>query len=1123
MLNKAVDLMRQVMPSDGELKLLNRFQYRALKPTWPVAFSLLFLSLAFLVPDQGRAIIKYTINKVDLNMGTPLRDIFETLFTIGFFIVHGVAMMYTAFMLSAVTRRSQIDSQTDNPGSARSDPVDPSITLRLRYAYICGVFLPLQFMLMALWFRYGLLDPEFWAVVAIGVVIGVACTAIAARLYRPVSRRLALYSRQQDRPGLGDNIRYSCLSTLQFCFTPEHRKAQAAIVGLFAVLTILLFLPDMKKLVGVDVQTDGADLAIQFVIGAWMFFVSFICLHLIYRYYKDRVVKLHYGHTARYIIIDPTIDASFRWIRRVGIIAIPFVFWIPDFVDFLGPLGVGLFGTLWVTLFFSGLVESSARHARANSLSEVRREQQSFSLKSWFFLTLVGLLFIDLLIASAENLLFDKRFSIDMLIFVMLLGAFILHKRIWPDKSDFRLAVNRLPSSSVLAPILLLGLGEAHHIHRLDVGPATAPVPVLSIDDHAKAWLAAREVDNKPIPAIVVLAEGGGIRAGAHAGYYLSALDDKLRHTCGLHEETQNGARENKDRLKEEGLEVLCRHGADTQLLDHVYSINGVSGGSVGSAVYLAAVKDELSHGLSIQHRQDIIDATLSADYLAPLFAGLFGSDMLTTIVPAQLLDRTHGLFAGRESTDGVSAKFERGIFDRADFFENRLASIFDNALRSSLQSQQDQTQNVAAGCASADGVRTLDQSLELVAHCAVQDRGDDDPGPMVFFSTFYETGGYQMTTANVDITNLDDNNDAQAIGEYDCGSVPVVQQLLQRKDPRDRDATPTCDKRTQTLPLSTAAHLSARFPVSNPTGVIETRNEDGKWKRHYFVDGGYMDNSGSLTAIQALEALREAANGNGKDEKGYRVNVIVIHLYALGIPEDPAGAPGDDIQLRNTDKRATKQNEFTSIPSAVFKARGAASRAPIRLLCNSLLDRNLKNSSQRCDEIFARRKATALDANTFFTTKNFEDFKKENWPCPADPARITRIPLRELVGSEPQAITAELTNLDQAAPADSPEPGSAPEPDASAQTAQAAEPKLDTGLVAASWIPAPLEVAKSDSQDNAITALLGWTLLEETTTNMKKVMPGAADYTLTQLAEAVDGVDGMASRCAPPKPATDN
>ena len=38
MLRGVIDMLRQIMPADGEIKLLNRFQYRALKPTWPVAF-----------------------------------------------------------------------------------------------------------------------------------------------------------------------------------------------------------------------------------------------------------------------------------------------------------------------------------------------------------------------------------------------------------------------------------------------------------------------------------------------------------------------------------------------------------------------------------------------------------------------------------------------------------------------------------------------------------------------------------------------------------------------------------------------------------------------------------------------------------------------------------------------------------------------------------------------------------------------------------------------------------------------------------------------------------------------------------------------------------------------------
>ncbi|MEM7327692.1 MAG: hypothetical protein AAF437_03060 [Pseudomonadota bacterium] len=1037
-------MLRQIMPADGEIKFLNRFQYRALKPTWPVAFSLLFLSLAFLVPDQGRAIIKYTINRANFDLPTVI--------LIALFFVHGIVMMYTAFMLSAVTRRSQMDAQTDYFATAKRDPVDPSISLRLRYAYWCGVFLPLLFMLMGFWFQYGLFNIRFWGVVGLGILFGVGCSLLAKLCHEGVARRRSVFNQMRSKPGLKQKLQYTGFSLLHFCFAPEHRYAQSAIVGLMFSLSILTF---------AAWRLEWA----HYPGGAWMFFTCFIFLHLVFRYYKDRVVRLHQGHTARYIIIDPFIELVFRCVRVIGIICTPLVFWFPPVVAFLGPLGVGLFGTLWATLFFSGLVESSARHAQVDHgpsaedqkgvvwpvrlWSEFQSMRRAYSLKSWFFLLLVALLFIELLISSLEILAFEPRFTADMLIFLLLMGVFAFRKRIWANRREFRSAVNQLPSASVLAPILLLGLGEAHHIHRIAVEPSGSSFEALSIDTHAEHWLQARMsrngAEDASIPAIVILAEGGGIRAGAHAGYYLSRLDTALMQHCASPQRT----------------EALCVEGASSRLLDHVYSINGVSGGAVGSAVYLAAVKEELINGLSAAQRHDIIDATLKADFLSPLFAGLFGSDVLTTVLPAQLSDRVAGLF-DRDDTDAVGEWYERGVYDRADFFENRLAIIFDEALNAELSEASfvgpRSSFRARSDCREAQsrrGRRTMDQSLESVARCTVRatERSTQkDPGPMVFFSSFYETGGYQMATSNVDVFAGESGGDTAG-----CGSVPIVQQMIDQKESDSGAASRACAPRKKTLPLSTAAHLSARFPVSNPTGVVETRFQGGRWKRHYFVDGGYMDNSGALTAIQSVDALRRAASNTDT-----RVNVVVLHLYALTIPHQNAGnAPRS--------QRATKQNEFSSIPSAVLKARGAASRAPIRLLCNSLKDYSEGfDGIEDCDEIFDRRIVT-LDQADYFQPARYQAridaAQRHKVPrCPVDVARNDVIALNASGGS--------LNPIDKAA-----------------------------------WIPVPLEVAASDRQNNAITALLGWSLLDETTKNMNAVMEGTAAVTMRELARAIEPV----------------
>lgn len=63
--------------------------------------------------------------------------------------------------------------------------------------------------------------------------------------------------------------------------------------------------------------------------------------------------------------------------------------------------------------------------------------------------------------------------------------------------------------------------------------------------------------------------------------------------------------------------------------------------------------------------------------------------------------------------------------------------------------------------------------------------------------------------------------------------------------------------QRPLTIPLNTAALLSARFPYMNPAGKIDyAENNSG-----HFVDGGYFDNSGTITALEILKHLRRHRN----------------------------------------------------------------------------------------------------------------------------------------------------------------------------------------------------------------------------------------------------------------------
>jgi predicted acylesterase/phospholipase RssA len=78
------------------------------------------------------------------------------------------------------------------------------------------------------------------------------------------------------------------------------------------------------------------------------------------------------------------------------------------------------------------------------------------------------------------------------------------------------------------------------------------------------------------------------------------------------------------------------------------------------------------------------------------------------------------------------------------------------------------------------------------------------------------------------------------------------------------------------TLPLSTAACLSARFPIVTPAGYLP-RGADASGRpveRQRYVDGGYFENSGAATLFDVIAAMRAP---DGMKKPSYELIVIRI------------------------------------------------------------------------------------------------------------------------------------------------------------------------------------------------------------------------------------------------------
>jgi hypothetical protein len=89
---------------------------------------------------------------------------------------------------------------------------------------------------------------------------------------------------------------------------------------------------------------------------------------------------------------------------------------------------------------------------------------------------------------------------------------------------------------------------------------------------------------------------------------------------------------------------------------------------------------------------------------------------------------------------------------------------------------------------------------------------------------------------------------------------------------------------------LSTAAMLSARFPIVSPAGTIRAKNEDEIGDR--VVDGGYFENAGLTTALDVARALR-------------RFGLTPVVLWVQNDPTVGDGDPEDKNQLPDFPPRA--------------------------------------------------------------------------------------------------------------------------------------------------------------------------------------------------------------------------
>jgi len=166
-------------------------------------------------------------------------------------------------------------------------------------------------------------------------------------------------------------------------------------------------------------------------------------------------------------------------------------------------------------------------------------------------------------------------------------------------------ARRRIP---VLTLLLLLAVvssiwNDNHNIRVLNVGGSSDRDNLEAALSKWHDQISKKYSDRTQHPLFIVTAEGGGIRAAYWTSIVLGSLQDK-----------------------------------DPSFADHVFAISGVSGGSVGAAVFSALLTDENARGQIVQRSEEI----LGQDFLSSAIAAMLYPDFAQRFcpIPIQFLDR---------------------------------------------------------------------------------------------------------------------------------------------------------------------------------------------------------------------------------------------------------------------------------------------------------------------------------------------------------------------------------------------------------------------------------------------------------------------------------------------------
>ena len=348
---------------------------------------------------------------------------------------------------------------------------------------------------------------------------------------------------------------------------------------------------------------------------------------------------------------------------------------------------------------------------------------------------------------------------------------------------------NGQPNGTAFVLVLALIFGLFNDNHWIRLTDRTSSITQQPAQTRLQSWRAAHEVTSAGTrePLILVAASGGGIRAAYWTASSLARLESIPRFA------------------------------------DHLFAISGVSGGSVGAAVYAALERQRLDAAYaanpSSAHCSAGVDPTtlgqvreaLGKDFLSPVVAGLLFPDLIQRFLPFPVAaaDRQRFLELG----------FERSLGDPPNPLSGAFLDLYADRQGDCLPSLLLNTTSVESGqraILSNLQVGRFTDTLDLLAppFALQRIRLSSAAGASARFTYVSPAGTLQATTADgplekrvvdggyfensgaastIDLLRLLMTSDSQKGGAIAQSVYPVL--LLVRNDPQ---APPVCHRTTQ-------------------------------------------------------------------------------------------------------------------------------------------------------------------------------------------------------------------------------------------------------------------------------------------------------------------------------------